>query len=102
MIARLWSGSAGEETADAYEELLRAHVLPGLRRIEGHRGAILLRRDAQEEVEFVTITFFDSLDAIRAFAGDDVEAAVVSPEARALLSRFDERSRHYEVVFETD
>ena len=97
MPARLWHGWASPAKADAYEELLRGEVLPGIQRIDGHRGAYLLRRDAGEEVEFVTITLFDSIDAVRAFAGDDVEAAVVPPAARALLSHFDERSVHYEI-----
>jgi heme-degrading monooxygenase HmoA len=97
MIARIWHGWAAPANADAYEELLRAEVLPGIHRIGGHRGAYLLRREAGDEVEFVTITLFDSMDAVRAFAGDDVEAAVVPPAARALLSHFDERSVHYEI-----
>ena len=100
MIGRIWHGWASPENADAYEELLRAHVLPGIHRITGYRGATLLRRDGEDEVEFVTLTFFESLDAVRAFAGADYEVAVVPPEARALLHRFDERSRHYEVVLE--
>jgi heme-degrading monooxygenase HmoA len=97
VIARLWHGWAAPANADAYEELLRGDVLPGIRRIGGHRGAYLLRRDSGDEVEFVTITLFDSMDAVRAFAGDDAEAAVVPPAARALLSHFDERSVHYEI-----
>jgi heme-degrading monooxygenase HmoA len=97
MIARLWHGWARRENADAYEELLRGEVLPGITRIPGHRGAYLLRREAGDEVEFVTITLFESMDAVRAFAGDDVEAAVVPPAARELLSHFDERSVHYEI-----
>ena len=67
------------------------------RKIPGFRGIQLLRRDRGEEVEFVTIMRFDSLDAVRSFAGEDFEAAVVPPRARALLSHFDERSQHYEV-----
>ena len=98
MIGRIWHGWARPENADAYEELLRAHVLPGIHRIAGYRGATVLRRDEDDEVEFVTLTLFESLESVRAFAGEDYEAAVVPPEARALLTRFDERSRHYEVV----
>ena len=67
------------------------------RKIPGFRGIQLLRRDRGEEVEFVTIMRFDSLDAVRSFAGEDFEAAVVPPRARALLSHFDERSQHYAV-----
>jgi heme-degrading monooxygenase HmoA len=100
VIGRLWRGWARRESADAYEQLLRGEVLPGIHRIDGHRGAYLLRRDAGDRVEFVTLTLFDDLDAVRAFAGEDYEAAVVPPEARALLDDFDARSAHYEIVIE--
>jgi heme-degrading monooxygenase HmoA len=96
MIARLWHGWAAPENADAYEALLQAEVLPGIERIDGYRGAYLLRTDGAT-VEFVTVTLWETFDAIRAFAGDDYERAVVPPEARRLLERFDERSRHYDV-----
>jgi heme-degrading monooxygenase HmoA len=98
MIGRVWYGWTSPENADAYEELLRTRILPGIHRVAGYRGASLLRRDGESEVEFVTLTCFESLEAVRAFAGEDYEVAVVPPEARALLTRFDERSRHYEVV----
>ena len=97
MIARLWHGWATGENADRYETLLRAEVLPGIRRIDGYVGAYVLRRENGEQVEFVTVTLWESLDAVRAFAGPDYEAAVVPPAARALLTRFDERSVHFEV-----
>jgi heme-degrading monooxygenase HmoA len=101
MIGRIWHGWASRENADAYEQLLRAEVLPGIgHRVEGYRGAYVLRRESGDEVEFVTVTLFDSLDAVRAFAGEDHEVAVVPPEARRLLARFDERSAHYETVVE--
>jgi heme-degrading monooxygenase HmoA len=100
MIGRIWHGWTAPENADAYEQLLRSQILPGIQRIPGYRGAQLLRRDADAEVEFVTLTLFDSLDAVRAFAGEDYEVAVVLPEAERLLTRFDERSTHYEVRFE--
>ena len=101
VIARIWHGWATREHADAYEELLRSHVLPGIHdRVGGFRGAYVLRDDAGDEVEFVTITLFDSLEAVREFAGDDYELAVVPPDARRLLSHFDERSRHYETLVE--
>jgi heme-degrading monooxygenase HmoA len=99
MIGRLWHGWTTTERADAYEQLLRAEVLPGIHRVEGYRGAYLFRRAVDEEVEFVTLTLFDDYTAVRAFAGDDFTVAVVPPTARELLSRFDERSVHYEVVF---
>ena len=98
MIARLWHGWAKPENADGYEELLRSEVLPGIHRLGGHRGAYLLRRERDGRVEFVTMTLFDDLDAVRAFAGEDYEAAVVPLAARALLDEFDERSEHFEVV----
>ncbi len=92
MIARLWHGLTSRENAGAYETLLRNKVLPGIHR------AYLLKRAVPEGVEFVTLTFFESLNAVRAFAGSDYEQAVVPPDARALLKRFDERSVHYEMV----
>jgi heme-degrading monooxygenase HmoA len=100
MIGRIWHGWASPDNADAYEQLLRGDVLPGINRIEGYRGATLLRREAGDEVEFVTLTLFDSLDAVRAFAGDDYERAVVPPEAQRLLAHYDERSAHYEIRFQ--
>jgi heme-degrading monooxygenase HmoA len=98
MITRIWHGWTSPENADAYEELLRSEVLPGIHRVAGYRGAHLLRRAAGEEVEFVTLTYFDDLDAVRAFAGEDYEVAVVPAEARKLLAHFDERSAHYETI----
>jgi heme-degrading monooxygenase HmoA len=102
MIARIWHGWAEPGNANAYEELLRAHVLPDIHRVAGFRGAYLLRENRDDEVEFVTVTLFESLDDVREFAGEDYEAAVVPPEARRLLSRFDERSRHYETILTPD
>lgn len=96
MIGRLWHGWTTRADAPAYEALLRSEVLPGIHRIRGYKGAYLFRRDQGEEVEFVTLTLFESMDAVRAFAGEDFEKAVVPPEARKLLARFDERSVHYE------
>jgi heme-degrading monooxygenase HmoA len=100
VIGRIWHGWTTSENADAYEQLLRGEVLPGIDRIEGFQGAQVLRRDAGDEVEFVTVTLFDSLDAVRAFAGEDYEVAVVLPEAQQLLAHYDARSAHYEVRVE--
>ena len=102
MISRVWHGWTSPENVDAYESLLRETIFPWIERVEGYRGAFLLRRDLGEEVEFVTITRFDSLDAVKAFAGEDYEQAVVLPEADALLLRYDARSTHYETVVEPD
>jgi heme-degrading monooxygenase HmoA len=98
MIGRFWRGWTTRGQASAYEDLLRREVLPGIHRIAGYRGAFLLRRDLGEEVEFATLTLWDSLDAVREFAGADHEVAVVPARARGLLARFDERSVHYEVL----
>lgn len=99
MIRRVWHGWTAPERAEAYERLLREEVFPSIaaKEIPGYLGIELLRRDAGDETEFVTLMLFDSWEAVRAFAGEDPEAAWVPPEARALLSRCDERSRHYEV-----
>lgn len=99
MIGRVWHGWTTPENADAYESLLRHEIFEGIkdRQIPGFREIQLLRRSLDAEVEFITIMWFDSIDAVRAFAGEDYEVAVVPPEARALLSRFDARSQHYEV-----
>jgi heme-degrading monooxygenase HmoA len=100
MIARLWRGVAVAGNADAYHRHATTKVFPALRDIAGHRGAYLLKRTVGGRTEFLAVTFWDSLDAIRAFAGDDPEAAVVEPEARAVLAEFDDFARHYEVAGE--
>lgn len=99
MISRVWHGWTTPASADAYESLLKSEIFEGIRRrqIAGYRGIHLLRRNLGDEVEFITIMWFDSIEAVRAFAGEDYEVAVVPPKARALLSRFDARSQHYEV-----
>ncbi|HUN87279.1 MAG TPA: hypothetical protein VMU28_00715 [Terriglobales bacterium] len=102
MITRIWHGWTSPQNADKYEQLLRSEVLPGIHRVAGYSGAHLLRRISKEEVEFVTLTYFDDLNAVRTFAGEDYEVAVVPPKARKLLSHFDQRSAHYETVFKLD
>lgn len=100
MICRVWHGWTTPGRADAYERLLRAEIFAGIeeREIGGFGGIDLLRREGEREVEFVTMMWFASLDAVREFAGSDHEAAVVPPAARALLQRFDARSSHYRVI----
>ena len=98
MIARLWHGWTTKENASAYEQLLTSRVLPGIHRVAGYAGSYLLRTEGETEVEFVTITLFDSMDAVREFAGENYAVAVVPPEAQALLARFDPTSVHYEVI----
>lgn len=102
MIGRLWRGWTTREHADPYEALLRQDILPDLQGLEGYRGAYLLRRDLWGGVEFVTLTLWDSLDAVRAFAGADYETAVVPAKARALLSRFEAMSLHYDTRLTPD
>jgi heme-degrading monooxygenase HmoA len=102
MISRVWHGWTTPSNADAYESLLKSEIFTGIqgRRIAGYRGIHLFRRNVENEVEFVTVMWFESLEAVRTFAGEDYEVAVVPPKARALLSRFDGRSQHYEVKAE--
>jgi antibiotic biosynthesis monooxygenase (ABM) superfamily enzyme len=99
MISRIWHGWTTPANANIYEALLKEEIFVGImqRRIPGFQGIELLRRDAGSEVEFVTIMRFDGLEAVREFAGEDYEVAVVPPRARAVLAHFDERSQHYEV-----
>ena len=98
MISRFWRGWTTVANADAYETLLRTKILPGIHRVRGYKGAYLLRRNVAEGIEFATLTLWESLEAVRTFAGEDYEVAVISPEARQLLSRFDERSVHYDTI----
>jgi hypothetical protein len=99
MISRVWHGYTTPANADAYESLLKAEIFTGIqnRQIAGYKGIQLFRRSLDAEVEFITVMWFDSIDAVRIFAGEDYESAVVPPKARTLLSRFDARSQHYEV-----
>jgi heme-degrading monooxygenase HmoA len=98
VIARVWSAQTTPAQAPAYAEHLRSQVLPAVGAVDGYAGALLLERPVPGGVEVVVITFWQSTDAIRGFAGADLEGAVVADEAAALLTRFDRRVRHYEVV----
>lgn len=99
MISRIWHGYTTRENADEYERLLKEEIFVGIneRHIPGFREIQLFRRNLEEEIEFVTVMWFDDLDAVRLFAGEDYALAVVPPKARLVLKRFDERSQHYEV-----
>jgi antibiotic biosynthesis monooxygenase (ABM) superfamily enzyme len=99
MIIRIWHGWTSPANADAYEALLKEEIFVGIgaRQIPGYHGIQLLHRNVGEEIEFVTLMTFEDLDAVRQFAGEDYEQAVVPPKARLLLARYDPRSQHYEV-----
>jgi hypothetical protein len=99
MIGRIWHGYTTHENADIYETLLKEEIFAGIhdRHIAGFQEIQLFRRAVGHEVEFITIMWFDTIDSVKKFAGDDYEMAVVPVKARAVLSHFDERSQHYEV-----
>ena len=99
MIGRIWHGYSTEANADGYENLLKEEIFVGIRKrhIPGFQEIQLLRRKLEDEVEFMTMMWFDTLESVRGFAGEDYEKAVVPEHARALLTRFDSRSQHYEV-----
>jgi hypothetical protein len=102
MISRIWHGWTTLENADAYEALLKNEIFPDIqnRQLFGYRGIHLLRRNLSHKVEFITVMWFDSLDALRAYAGVNYERAIIAPKARALLAQFDGRAQHYEVEAE--
>jgi heme-degrading monooxygenase HmoA len=100
MIIREWRGRASSSQADAYPKHFREKVISELRRVAGFAGAQLARRQLDDKIEFLVLTRWRSMDAIRAFAGKDVEKAIVEPAAAAALIEFDSRVRHYEVVEE--
>jgi hypothetical protein len=97
MIARHWRGWTRPEDADGYENFLKEKILPGLASIEGYRGGYVLRRDDVAECEFVVVNFFDSLGAVKRFAGPDYTTPVFEPEAKLFLSRIEPFATHYEV-----
>jgi hypothetical protein len=100
MITRIWHGWTTPTNAPVYENLLRTEIFPGIaaRNVNGYRGISLIKRDTGDEVEFVTIMWFDSLESVRLFAGEDYVTAVVPPKARAVLKRFEPVSAHYHTV----
>jgi heme-degrading monooxygenase HmoA len=98
MILRMWKGQASAEKADQYVQHATRTVFPKLQKIEGHRGAYLLRHPIKEGAEFVVLTLWDSMEAIREFSGEDLDHAVVDRGAESLLTGFDDRVTHFEVV----
>lgn len=99
MIGRIWHGWTTPDNADVYENLLKTEIFPGIasKGVQGYRGIQLFRRPLGEEVEFITIMWFDSLEAVKQFAGQDYEKSYVPDIAKNVLSRHDERSQHYEI-----
>jgi len=100
MICRLWRGWTTFDNADAYEAIVRGEVIPDIesRNIPGFRHIDLMKRAAGDEVEFQTLMWFDSVDEIKAFVGEDYTVSHVPDAARAVLKRFDDRAAHYEVI----
>ena len=98
MIARVWHGYTKPEHAGAYEALLKPELLPGISKVKGYRGSYLLRRKTGDEVEFITIMLWNSIDDVRAVAGPDYETAIIPQERRQYLSRYDPKSLHYEIA----
>lgn len=98
MIARRWCSAADKAKAELYVRHFEQTIVPALRKLPGHCGAWLMRRDSGNETEFVALTLWASRDAIKAFAGDDISRAHVEPEARAVLARFDDFAEHYDVA----
>lgn len=101
MIARHWRGWTRVQDADAYEILLKHKVLPRLTGVEGYRGGYVFRSIGPQEVEFVVVNLFDSLEAVKRFAGESYTTPVFEPEAKKLLSRVEPVAMHYEVRINT-
>ena len=99
MIARVWHGYTKPENAEAYENMLKPELLPGIGKKKGYRGSYLLRRNLGGEVEFITILLWDSFDDLRAAAGHaDYETAIIPDERRKYLQRFDAKAAHYDLA----
>ena len=98
MTARVWHGYTLPEHVGAYEAMLKPELLPGISKAAGYKGSYLLRRAIGDEIEFITIMLWESIDAIRAVAGPDYETAVIPEERRKYLSRYDAKSAHYEIA----
>jgi heme-degrading monooxygenase HmoA len=102
MVARIWRGYTKPEHAQVYESMLKPELLPGISKVAGYRGSYLLRKQSGDEVEFLTIILWDSIDAVRAVAGPDFEKAVIPKERKQCLSHYDQSAAHFEVVSSND
>ena len=101
MIIRIWRGSASDDNAPQYRKHVTEKVFPSLSNIDGYQGANLLERKVDAGTEFLAITIWKSVEAIKAFAGSDIETAIVEPAAQTVLSEYDDFVRHYELTFGT-
>lgn len=99
MISRIWHGYTSKQNAGIYENLLKEEIFAGIeeKKVRGYKGIHLLRRDLETEVEFTTIMWFDTIESVKQFAGDDYETAYVPAKTREVLTRFDARSIHCEL-----
>ena len=95
MIARLWHGWTKSADADTYQAALLHTILPEMHRVKGYQGGHVLRKDAADETEFVVLTFWDSMDAVKEFAGANFKTPVITPAVSKLLYRFDQSAIHY-------
>jgi hypothetical protein len=102
MISRLWHGWTARGDADAYEAFLRDELFPRLDLIDGYRGGYVMRRAHPDSVEFATLTNWESIDAIKVFAGDDYETPVIEPEAARLLWHYQDHVAHFQTVVGAD
>jgi heme-degrading monooxygenase HmoA len=102
MIARMWRGTATAAKAADYRRHFTTNVVPHLKKLEGHEGSLLIQRNVDDQVEFVAITWWDSMETIKKFAGLRPGVAVVEPEAQAALSVFDDFVTHYEVAYRSE
>ncbi len=98
MIARVWHGTTTPENADPYESMLKPELLPGISKVPGFKGSYFLRRNVGNDVEFITILLWESIDALKAFAGPDYEVSIIPEDRRKYLKHHDEHAAHYEVI----
>jgi heme-degrading monooxygenase HmoA len=98
VIARIWRGAVRREDSDEYVDYLRATGLPEYRATAGNRGAWILRRDQGDRTEFVTLSFWESMESVEGFAGSDPERAVFYPEDDRFLVERGPAVAHYELL----
>jgi antibiotic biosynthesis monooxygenase (ABM) superfamily enzyme len=97
MIARVWHGHTKPEDADTYESMLKPEMLPGIGKVPGYRGGYVLRRRLNDEVEFITIMIWDSIEALKAVAGPNYTASIIPEDRLQFLTRHETHAAHYEI-----